>query len=274
MANNGIPKSFLAAGFKPAEDRRRYRRLLIGTDGLSDSGKTEFIASCPGPGVVLCLDRGYDAMLENTNPPKERHSNFAYKDILIPHTSQSNDPDFYKKYWKDFYAQWRAALDLPEALTVGLDGDSDSWELQQLAEFGKVTQVPPLARTGVNAARRVMINRAYDANKIVVLTNKCKPEYKKVTVDGQEKEVDTGNVVPQGFRDRDYLVKIWLHHMVKPAHYNEKLGVEVPIQYGIRIDKCKKDPSLIGAELWGDDCNFRGLVSLVYPEVPISEWGL
>jgi hypothetical protein len=37
--------------------------------------------------------------------------------------------------------------------------------------------------------------------------------------------------------------------------------------------KCKANLRLVGAELWGNDCNFKGLVKLVYPQVSLQEWG-
>jgi hypothetical protein len=45
-----LPASFLKDGFVPPDKMRRTRRLMIGTDGPSNTGKTEFAISAPGPG--------------------------------------------------------------------------------------------------------------------------------------------------------------------------------------------------------------------------------
>lgn len=273
--SNGLPASFFRDGFYPAADMSTKPRLMIGTDGPPDSGKTEFILSAPGPGIVICLDRGYDGCLMNANPPKARRRDYAFKSISVPLATQVAQP-VYLDYWKSFYAEYKKALDNPDARTVGLDGDSDSWELQRLAEFGKLTQIPGIMYTNVNAARRAMIARAWDSGKIIIATNKIKDEYVDETdaagnpvLDnaGKPKRKKSGEVERQGFSDTDYLWQIQLRHFYVEA------TDKTPGQFGIRILKCKKDRSLVGLELMGEDCNFAGLVQTVYPEIPLENWG-
>jgi hypothetical protein len=181
-----------------------------------------------------------------------------------------------------FYEWYRKALDNLDANSVLIDGDSDSWELQRLAEFGKLTQVPPIMYTNVNAARRAMYARAWDSCKIVVFTNKIKKEYDTVVgpdgniiMDGQkELRKWTGNYERQGFPDQGYLFHLQLSTMYKPESYNEKMRKTIPAMFGLKINKCKRSAEFIGQEVWGEDCNFKGLVQLIYPEVPLKEWGL
>jgi hypothetical protein len=257
-----LPASFGRDGFQHiSQTRAKLRHILIGSDGWSNTGKSEFGLSCPGPGIFLCLDRGFDAMLDNPNPPKARRDDFAFKVIKVPLATQAAQPE-YLEYWRQFYAEYKKALDNADARTVILDGDSDSWELQRLAEFGKLEQVPAIRYTSVNAARRAMIARAFDSGKIVIFTNKLKDEYKNVEGD-KNKQEKTGNVKRQGFADQDYLYQIQLRHLHNPETN----------QFGVRIMKCKSDTSLAGMELWGDECNFAGLVQCIYPHIPLKDWG-
>lgn len=287
-----LPPSFLKDGFVLPEDARRIvspkgrrlRRLLIGTDGPSDSGKTEFALSAPGPGLVLALDRGIDGVLDNPHPPKARRNDFGVKIVKVPLPTQMVQKD-YLQYWQDFYAIYKAATDNVDCRTVVIDGDSDSWELQKLAEFGKVTQVPAIMHTNVNAARRAMYARACDCGKIIIATNKVRAEYidevdantgKPIMGnDGKPKRVKSGESERQGFPDQDYLFMIQLRHMYRPAGTRiiRDKEVSVPSQFGIRLLKCKANTELVGTELWGDQCNFQGLVEHVYPQVPLAEWG-
>jgi hypothetical protein len=267
-----LPTSFLRDGFVHPSQIRKQRRVLIGTDGPSNSGKTEFALSAPGPGIVICLDRGFDAMLDNPNPPPTRRDDFAFKVIQAPLPTQATQTD-YLAYWKAFYAEYVKALNNPDARTVVLDGDSDSWELQRLAEFGKLTQVPSILYANVNAARRAMIARAYDSGKIIIATNKIRKDYQPkldakgvVVVGGDGKplrEWDGKAYERQGFDDQDYLWSIQLRHLYRP---------EEP-RWGVKITKCKPDPSVEGAELWGNECNMPFLLQNVYPNVPLKEWG-
>ena len=259
-----LPASFARDGFLPiSQVRSKKRHILIGTEGRSNTGKTEFVLSAPGPGIVLCLDRGFDGIFDNPNPPKTRREDFAFKVIPIPLATQAAQPE-YLEYWRKFYAEYKTALANPDARVVGLDGDSDSWELQRLAEFGKLEQVPPMRYTAVNAARRAMIARAFDSGKIVISTNKLKDGYdSKIDNTGKEVQIRTGKDVRQGFADQEYLYQIQIRHL-----HNQDTG-----QFGLRILRCKADTTLQGLELWGEDCCFAGLVQTVYPHIPLKEWG-
>lgn len=267
-----LPQSFAAQGFGPLV-KPKFKRLMIGTDGLSGTGKTEFILSAPGPGIVICLDRGFEAMKDNPHPPPTRRQDYAFKVIQAPLNSQALI-ETYREYWRSFYGDYTKALSIPECRTVGVDGDSDSWELQRLAEWGKLAGVgKSLVYAGVNAARRAMYARAWDSGKIVIATNKSSRHYKPIMKpdgtyllgsDGKpEREWDGKSFERQGFGDQDYLWHIQLTHL-----YNAEKQ-----EWGIRLNKAKADPSVEGLELWGADCNFASLVQVVYPQIPLSEWG-
>lgn len=274
-----LPQSFVREGFVLPDQARKkagskFRRLLIGTEGETDTGKTEWALSAPGPGVVVCLDRGFDALFDNPRPPPTRRSDFGFKVISAPTATQAKQPVYLEHFLK-FRDAFYQGLDNPECRTVVVDGDSDSWELQRLAEHGRLTGIYPATKyTDVYAARRGIINRAWDAGKIVIATNKLGAEYKTLfNADGtpvldqvtkEEKREKTGRLERKGFPDQQYLWQIQLRHL-----YNAEKGI-----WGIEILKAKADPSLVGYRLWGKDCNFAGLVSVVYPYVDPKEWGL
>lgn len=269
-----LPRSFGRDGFEPLDSVRSVRRLMIGTEGETNAGKTEFLLSAPSPGIIICLDRGIDSTLNNPNPPEARKDKgFAIKVIQAPLPTQASQA-IYLEHWKIFYDYFRKALDNTDALTVCIDGDSDSWELQRMAEFGKVTQVPQHLYANVNAARRAMIARAWDARKVIIATNKLKDGYKK-QLDGTGKEVSipTGKRERQGFPDQTYLWHIQIRHLYQPQTYSKLLKKDILAKWGLRIMKCKSDTTMEGLELWGDDCNFKGLVQTIYPNVSLKEWG-
>lgn len=268
-----LPASFQREGFVsgPVLRKAKFRRLLIGLDGPPDSGKSEFALSAPGPGIHLCLDRGIDGVLDNPNPPESRCPDFAFKIIPVPKATQMNQPQ-YVEYWKSFYGDYLKALDNVDCRAVIIDGDSDSWELQRLAEFGRLSKVPSNLYDNVNAARRAMYSRAYDANKIIISTNRIRKVYvtkmlsngkAELNSSGNEVRVWNGEFERQGFSDQEYLWSIQLR-----CFYDEERS-----QWGVRIMKCKVDRSLVGTELRGDDCNFASLVQVCYPHVSLQEWG-
>lgn len=256
-----LPLSFKREGFLTAEElaaKYQYKHLLIGTDGWSNTGKSEFCLSAPGPGMMLILDRGVEAMLDNSTPPKTRRPDWGFKTIAVPLPTQMAQPD-YLEYWRAFYEDFKKCLSNTDARTIVIDGDSDSWELQKLAAFGKVTQVMPILHTDVNAARRAMIARAFDCGKVVIFTNKLKSVYEE---DSKGIGHPTGEAKRQGWSDHEYLFQMQLRH------FRRDDGA-----FGVTITRCKKDTSLEGIELVGDDCNFPTLMQMVYPDVPLSKWG-
>lgn len=267
-----LPASFTREGFLPPDQLRKRRRVMIGSEGPSDTGKTEFSISAPGPGIVICLDRNYEALFDNPRPPLSRRSDFGFKAVQVPlptSVAQAEAVD----YWKSFYGDLKRAIALPEVATVVIDGDSDSWELQRFAEFGRTSKVPGHLYDGVNAARRAMYARLHDSGKNIIATNKIKKHYvTKYKPDGTPELNNSGNEVRtwdgtwdrQGFGDQDYLWHIQIRHLFDEAKKT----------WGLRILKCKPDVELVGMELWGGDCNFAGLVQTVYPQVTLKEWGL
>lgn len=282
-----LPKSFATDGFITARQAvtggRKYRRLLIGTEGLANTGKTEFILSCPGPGIAICLDRNFDATFDNPNPPPSRRDDFAFKVVTAPGPTQAQQNEYVAHYTEFRDALYRAIANV-DARTVAIDGDSDAWELERLAAHGKLTGVFPQTRyTDVYARHRATIRKLWDSGKIIVATNKMKAEYRtlrdkdgNIVLDekGEEKREKTGDFERQGFPDHLYLWHIQLRHLYKPAGVHRLTKKPYPQSWGIRILECKANTELQGAELWGADCCFRGLVELAYPQVPLAEWGL
>lgn len=294
-----LPLSFARDGFTTLEAAVRnpasskFRRLMIGTDGPAGSGKSEFLFSCPGPAQAIIIDRGIDSITNNPEPPAARRDDIAVKIIYPPIIN--TDPRLKAppvvisemvNYWINYRDTVYKALDNPESRGVYMDGDSDSWEIQKMAEFGKLLQIMPHMYTTVNTARKAFYSRMWSANKIIVCTNKVKKEYETVLDDkgepkkddkGDEKREWTGEYQRQGFPDQAYLFQVQLTHLYKPAStkFNTVLKRDIAVsqQWGIRINMCKGNRSVEGEELWGEQCNFKGLVEMAYPHIDPKEWG-
>lgn len=281
-----FPQSFARDGFL-SKAKPKFRGCLIGTEGRANTGKSEFGLSGPGPGIFLALDRQHRAMVDNPEPPVTRRDDF----LIIPvdlamagsSATQAQAAEAFNVFYSSYYMK---ALNNPDARTVVVDGDSDGFECQMLGEFGKVTQVPQMMRTALNASRRVYVARAVQSNKVVIMTNKVKKQYENV-FDGMGKPVMDpqkpseqkrewmGGYERQGWNDHEYCYEIQLRHLYKPAETVTRRDreVELPQRWGIQILMCKAQRALEGTELWGDDCNVQSLLSLVYPQVEPEEWG-
>lgn len=277
-----LPLSIQRLGVKtPQEIAKKRKRLMIGTQGESEAGKTEFICSAPGYGIVNCLDRGHEGMLDNPKPPDTRQDSFLFKVFELPRESQVEKPEFLKA-WINYRDAIYEQLKVPEVYTIGIDTDSVAWELQLLAEFGKTTQIPQLMRTSVNISRRGFTTRLFDSGKNIIGTNLLKDRYetlrdettgRPILKDGKEQNVRTGKRERQGFPDQTYLWQVQLEHFVVPSGYNKLLKKVIPRKYGIRVLKCKINGELTGAELTGSECNFLSLALAIYPSTTSADWG-
>jgi hypothetical protein len=251
--------------------------MMLSLEGDRGSGKSEFADSAPGPVAHLVLDRGIDSVLDNPNPPPTRSPNCVYKVVKVPKASQlraNQNENQYLPYWKAYHQDLLMALDSTDARTVVMDGDADSWELQRLAEFGRLTKVPPLMYDQVNSARRALYSRCYDSGKIVIGTARVKKVYAdKLDASGRVVLKEDGSPVREwngeydkvGFQDGGYAWTVSCYCM-----YDEAKNV-----FGVRIVDCKVDKlhGLKGQELWGMDCNFESLAAMVYPHISRDEWG-
>lgn len=294
-----LPPSFAQKySLTPVGQVRKRRRLMIGTDGVTNTGKTEFIWSAPGPKVLLVIDRSYDSALDNPNPPIDRNLEDTFMEVIkvpgLGATPQADALNYFQTIRKRLYD----LLAIPEFRTVAIDGDSDFWEIQLLAEFGRVSQIPPMAYQMVDGVKRSIANRCWDAEKIIIGTNKVKPLYEDVLDENGLPIIDEkskrnvqrkveGEYKRQGFRDQAYLWQLQIRHLFKPAGeidlskmtLAERLRVKrsgltkTKPEWGLKILKCKANPLLEGDELWNEDCNFKGLVQHVYPQVALTEWG-
>ena len=287
-----LPASFQKDGFLPYSTMRGkvklpngqfLKQLLIGTEGMSDEGKTRWAMTAPGVIQMLAIDRNHEAVFDSTGL-KGTNPNIAIKVFEIPLLGTATVPD-YQKHYANVRDSLYGALANPQSNVVIVDGDSDFWELHILAHFGKNTGIYPQTKYAAPyAEKRAQISRMRDSGKIVICTNKVRDEYINIykadgtpekDSGGNDLRKKTGGKVRQGFPDQDYLWDMQIRHLYQPAH-TAKIGakeVSVPGQWGIRIMKCKANMDMAGMELWGDDCSFKGMVENCYPDVPLARWG-
>lgn len=270
-----IPKAMLDAGFVPAlQVVPKVPRIMISISGDTNQGKNGFAMSAPGPGAAVALDRGMEGYIASGHC--EHPEDWIVKVVDAPLSSQLTKDEAIV-YWKAFYSNYKLALSEPSIRTVILDGDADSYELQRMAEFGRIEKVPPNMYSSLNTSRRAMYARAYDSKKIFIATSRVRKEMVNVYKDdgvtpelddrGMERRKWTGEYERVGFSDQHYLWQVQLMTM------EPRITKKGKREFGARITYCKLDREVEGVELWGDDFTFEGLVTVVRPNVPREAWG-
>lgn len=286
MAVSQFPASF--AKLQTTVKKPKFKRLVIATQGGDNVGKTEFILSMPGPGTCTCVDRGYEGTMENLTPPEERNKSILIIPYNLAHNKEKDGQDEYKADWIAFKKHCYECLDNTDSISAAIDGGSDAYELLRLAVHGRLEKVPSMAYADSDALWKAFLARHYESGKNIIITHKMKDEYvskldpithKPV---GDEK-VKSGVKIRQGHRDHEYLYTIQLEHLFEPAETSViesgpragKMRTITNMRWGIKLIRCKMNRALEGTVLWSDkgDCNFQGLIKLIYPGRSLSEWG-
>lgn len=267
-----LPRAVIEAGYKPAS-QLNLRGLMLKINGLPDGGKTELALSGPGPGVCVLSDRGYKGMLRNPSPPQTRNPDIWLKTVEFP---SDKDPgaaqELFVRAWNAYRAEVYTALALGGISTVVVDGDSDTWDIQKLAHYGKKTQIPPMMWESANSTRKAMLTRCQDSGKVVIFTSKMKKHYADVLDtngiiclddSGKPKREWDGTYDASGYNDQGYF---WEVEVLAMKH-------DAKSEWGLQIQKNKSDPGYVGQELWGDECNLKTLFQFIFPHIDINSWG-
>jgi hypothetical protein len=278
-----IPQSLLKDYQTQDQLLEQYGGILpnaIGIYGQPSGGKTELALTAPGVILGITIDRGYLGLMLNPNPPATRSKSVVWKVINPPLAGTAAVPE-YVSYWAKIRDEAYSAVKRPEIRTVLCDGDSDSWEVQRLAEFGQLSQVPSYKYTAVNAARKAYYTRLTDSGKFLIFTTKMTKEY--VTVygpDGQPQMKDgkpvrqwSGKWEARGFDDIEYHLQLNIYCFLADATYDKDGNLLSGRDYTARIMYCKSNRSLEGMDFNGADCTLPTILREVYPHISLKEWG-
>ncbi len=232
------------------------KRLLVSIEALDKGGKTHLALTAPGPIALFDMDRGLEGVVQKF---------MAEKEILF--TSYRHLPciteDDHKKLWAKFEKDYDAALSGKGIRSIILDTATELWEKARLAEFGRLSNVQHLY-PALNAKFRKLIDRAFDAEKNLILVHKRKKAYKQ-NVKGEDSW--TGEWERAGFSEIGYVVQVNLYSFQMLDEFG------VPNQdFACQVINSRLQPSLNGEVFAGDLCNFPYIASLLRPDTEITDW--
>jgi len=253
-------------GFRSASSDVKHR-LIISTEGLERSGKTNFGLTLPEPIAVLPLDNGTDEIVAKFKR--------AGKQILVPAETLDWEigasKEEYLKLWGRVEKAFNRCLTTKGLRSLFIDTGTEMWELKRLAAFGKLTQVMPQHYMMVNEEFRKLIRAASDSNLNIVLSHKVKKRYvgQKAKAGQEQKESWDGTYERSGMNDVGFLVQMNLLHTFNYETHNFRL----------RIKDCRQNMDLAGTTIGiDDDCDFQleptfqSLGQIVYPESSEDDW--
>lgn len=266
-----IPASFKAKAIQlPKRSPRRW--LLVGVQGETGTGKSEFVLSAPDPLFVLNYDNGLRLLID-------KHLESGWDKVVGVHTvslspaiNQARDMEKLKEAQDKFLA---AAQD-PDVRSLAIDQGAQLWEHVRRAVHGKLTQVPPIMYAASNATFKWFVDTADHFHKNLIITWPMTDEYvltkryNKQRRGYEEVEAKSGRRVRRGKGDAEEMVEL---HIQLTKDVNVR---EVPDKFSLTILKCRHNTTLEGEELPGmifPDClTFTGLMQYVFPQSKPGEW--
>ncbi len=225
------------------------RRLIWRSWGLDKTGKNHFGFTGPGPIYGLYFDPGgIEGVAQKFvrgeiegQPAKEIRA------LQYRFNKKKDDQEYAINLRDKFEDDYAYAL--TKARTVQWD-ESEIWEMYRFAEFGSESDVPreygPL-----NGRYRGLLQDAYDAGVNLQLIQKVKDEWKN--------NKPTGEVVPIGFKQANYIVQISLEHS-----WDKDRG------FVIKVVNCRQNTAIWGDEF--ENITFAELGQMVFPDSEAEEW--
>lgn len=243
-------------GFTEMAASSRRRRLIIGSQGLDKTGKTEFIFSAPGPIVGVNLDIGMEGVAEKWVKKKKI---WVYNFNVPPISSQKSFIDIFNRTRGAF----ESAITNKDARTVFVDTATEWWELARLAEFGQLAPAVDIKRAygPLNQLFRGLIRMAYDTDKNLILTHKLKEQWATITENGKPKDSWDGSSYKRaGFGESGYLIQVNIEHFHRDG------------QFGMKVINCRQNMNIAGMEFGQDGCSFTDLATSVFDDTTAKDW--
>lgn len=169
-------------GIHKAEKSIETPRLVWGVHGLEKEGKTSLGFTMPDPLGVMTND-------PMTNAIVQKELAKGREGILLREFPDVESQAEAKPIWEKYQEVYSWMLANMRSLIV--DTDTGAWSLQRMAEYGKLSQVPPNMYITANARKSKLIREAKKSNCNVCFVYKVKKVYIK-NQEGQDGAVERG----------------------------------------------------------------------------------
>jgi hypothetical protein len=231
------------------------KRLLVNIESLDKGGKTHLALTAPGPIALFDMDRGLEGVVQKFMIEKEiLFTSYRH----LPCVTEAD----HKALWGKFERDYDTALAGKGIRSIIFDTATELWEKARLAEFGRLSNVQHLY-PALNAKFRKLIDRAFDAEKNLILVHKRKKAYKQ---NAKGEDSWTGGWERAGFTEIGYVVQVNLYS------YEEGKDDAGNAVFACQVINSRLQPSLNGEIISGELCTFPYIASLLRPDTEITDW--
>ena len=243
-------------GIVKAVKSTRPRHLVYGVHGLEKEGKTTFGFGMPDPLAVITNDPMTESIVQ-----KEVEKG---RDIDLREFPDVESQATAKPVWEEYQKVYSYMLKNYRSLIV--DTDTGAWVLQRMAEYGKLSQVPPNAYVTANARKGKLIREAKDSDCNVCFVYKVKKVYVKTAKDKMGSW--NGEWERDGFNQSGFLLQANLRAFKELPEE----GLAVEERFKVEVINCTFNAELDGEVLEYPLNNFSALACAVFPMSEPEEW--
>lgn len=233
------------------------QRIILAIDADEKCGKTHFALTAPAPISYISTDFGLDGVVQKFQSYKRIwvcEQQIGVEQLLALGADQAAREA--SKVQRAIDKAYAAALG--KARTIVIDNASDLWEIDRLAEFGKLDKVMAREYGPVNRHFKGRIQAARSQGHTnLILIHQVKDEYLKNERTGKKKRA--------GFAATGYLVDVNAFMYKNPSE-------EIPARYHLAITDCRHQPDVEGLDLSGEDLDFPSLAGLIFPQSSRGDW--
>ena len=258
---------------------------ILSIEGLDKSGKTDLACRAPGAVAFQSWDFSTQGVVQKYMDEKtimvgeytvtvDPQIDFDFrKEVLREAANESADEQatrVMRESWKPFTTDYNQLMADPSIRTVVWDTASEVNEVSRLAHMGKLEKNPQLAYGPVNTEFKMLVRKAHEYRKNLVLLHQLATEYKEVEVNGRAKSIETGRMKRRGNASIGFLVHSYVEAFKVPPQRNTAGIVTAPPKFMVRILTARLNPEADGTVLESPD--WVSLMMLLAPSVTAEAW--
>lgn len=244
------------------------RSIILSNEGGGGSGKTHFALTMPDPIAVFLFDpAGLKGLLNQKQFRKKdiRVINYYEKANLGAMSDKSDRAQASQDALEEFLEDWAVAL--KQARSLVWDKEDHVWEMLRYAN-NEDFKAEPKSYYELNMQYRGWFTEAEQAGKNLAVIRGMKEKWGKTGVNRNTGNPTYGGLgidVPRGQKEVRELVQVNLAHRWD----DDDRAFVTTIMEKCRLGNAAK---LIGTEY--KNLDFATLVTMLYPDADLDEWGI
>lgn len=215
------------------------KRLVMSHSGQQKTGKTDFsLRHTPRPVFYANIDLGTEGVTSKID--------VADVQEVIVRYEKGKEQQEYKRLWREVEDLYNEALS-HNAGTLVIDSESQSWELQMLAEFGRTEKIMPRDRGNLNSDKRAFLNACLSSDMNIIFCSRVREVWLN--------DKPTGTYERRGYNGLDYDCQVvsWAVKRQPKDPFGNVIGEP---EFGITVMDSRLNPSMEGKTYWGAMCRF------------------